>query len=248
VLPVYRLLLRTLLAHDLEQTAECLRREANLGDDEQFNGGGRNLTDSPEVVPGSQEMLLHRCRAARAAQRDTRQRVERCTEEMMAQQRRLENLKASIRSLRDQAEPPTVELQGARLRAQECQIQLLQTECAEYVQLEDTMRDQLSRKDSEIQELQRRLDLHLTSENELREQLKDAQKEIRQMVGQKKQAMPTDEASMIRAILASWDAPGGPRLAAQQCFAEVDRDHDGRLEWNNDEIRHFCRQLFGHLL
>merc|ERR1712118_398151 len=51
------------------------------------------------------------------------------------------------------------------------------------------------------------------------------------------------ELQIIEQLLAEWDTMGGPRQAAWFVFVEVDSNADGRLEWNNDEIRSYVRKV-----
>merc|ERR1712227_218687 len=58
--------------------------------------------------------------------------------------------------------------------------------------------------------------------------------------------MKTDfgQAEHIRSVLLNWDAPGGPKRIAAETFAKVDTNHDGRIQWQNEEILTFIRLVF----
>lgn len=48
-------------------------------------------------------------------------------------------------------------------------------------------------------------------------------------------------------ILTNWDHAHGPVMAvAPKLFAHCDTDHDGKLQWNQGEIRMFVHELFKH--
>jgi len=48
----------------------------------------------------------------------------------------------------------------------------------------------------------------------------------------------------LQALLDAWTLAGCGKETAESIFREVDADSDGKLEWNNDEIREFVRIVF----
>lgn len=55
------------------------------------------------------------------------------------------------------------------------------------------------------------------------------------------------EIDKIQWIIAHWEHPHGPvNRVAPRLFSHADGDHDGRLRWNEGEIRQFVHDLFKH--
>jgi len=50
----------------------------------------------------------------------------------------------------------------------------------------------------------------------------------------------------FRRLLLQWDLPHGPRHVAASAFARVDINRDGRLKWNNGEIKQFIVHILHH--
>merc|ERR1719201_2246400 len=44
------------------------------------------------------------------------------------------------------------------------------------------------------------------------------------------------QAMRLRRTLLQWDSPSGPQQIAAETFSHIDINHDGKLEWHNDEI------------
>jgi Ca2+-binding EF-hand superfamily protein len=67
----------------------------------------------------------------------------------------------------------------------------------------------------------------------------------RDLNGTRDLPQPRTLAEKIQAVLRDWhDHNGHLQALVRSLFADVDADHDGKIEWNNNEIRNFVHELF----
>eukprot|EP00929_Paragymnodinium_shiwhaense_P078738 TRINITY_DN40837_c0_g1_i1.p1 TRINITY_DN40837_c0_g1~~TRINITY_DN40837_c0_g1_i1.p1 ORF type:complete len:673 (+),score=149.11 TRINITY_DN40837_c0_g1_i1:100-2118(+) len=57
-------------------------------------------------------------------------------------------------------------------------------------------------------------------------------------------ALVDDEVRRLRELLANWDAEGGARSTCEDLFRRADADGNGKLQWNNNELRTYARTVF----
>eukprot|EP00929_Paragymnodinium_shiwhaense_P096469 TRINITY_DN58057_c0_g1_i1.p1 TRINITY_DN58057_c0_g1~~TRINITY_DN58057_c0_g1_i1.p1 ORF type:complete len:446 (+),score=109.83 TRINITY_DN58057_c0_g1_i1:124-1461(+) len=238
---VRQALVGALIAEGLPETAACLREEANLGDlpatsaDASLQALLENGLMKPDAA-AALEKALHGNHADLPPPPDSHAILPQAEERMMQQKESLEKLHDKLRALRSDGDTSNGDdshtdhdAVGAELEAE------------------------LARQDAEVARLKRQLEDQLRMEADMDRRLKQARDEVqvlRAMRTHSAREAPAPAAEKdvdkIKRILLQWESPAGPRRSATHCFAKVDTNHDGKLKWNNDEIRSFVRLIFKH--
>lgn len=112
--------------------------------------------------------------------------------------------------------------------------QRLQTTCRHGEVAVTKLRDVLASRQEQVAELRRRV-------ADARGELRNAQKLEDERLSNNPSA---SQAAMLRQALANWDTLHGTKRVCSESFAHADQNHDGKLEWNNGEVRKFVRTFF----
>lgn len=236
-----RVFMDTLLAHNMPATMATLRGESAMASTVDFGADFE-----PLVPPGMPETVPRQYRKSReASARQQRFLEDECTQQVLVQRNRLQRLVEHFNSLRKELENPSEEQvrNSALLREQETKLEALRLSA----QAHDRIRGGVAQDSEHLGREKYWLTKSIKEKTANMEQMKV---KILQLAGQVEQSRRQAEtcdagrAQRIRHLLLTWDQPQGPRFIAAETFAHVDSNHDGRLEWNNDEICRFVRLLF----
>eukprot|EP00928_Gymnodinium_smaydae_P028721 TRINITY_DN21840_c0_g1_i1.p1 TRINITY_DN21840_c0_g1~~TRINITY_DN21840_c0_g1_i1.p1 ORF type:complete len:389 (+),score=82.36 TRINITY_DN21840_c0_g1_i1:129-1295(+) len=252
---VHSALLRALRAEGLEETAACLREEAGLEDLPSGQAGAGNEPAHQAVaasllssssLPRDVKALLQShgagsSSAGGSSGRPASHHLADSHQHLAEQRKGLARLHAKIQELRaDGAQwtgvAPTEGQDGDAAEAEE-----------------QALRAEIASLDAEVESLTKLLETRKEEEDKMRQRLKQTNDDIqvRRAMRTVKSSEPPiqapgeQEVEKLRRILAQWSlSQSPPRMSAAAVFAKVDQNHDGRLEWNSDEIRMFVRKIF----
>jgi len=232
--PIHRSLLGALIKEGLDKTAATLREEAGLGDiagdkpDEALQALLKPGIIRPEAAAALQAGLSGDYANLPLAKKEDDKILKNAVATMADQDNNLDRVSQMIKALRMHA--------------------LFKGDG--YAEPEQTVADleaELAAQEAEAENL--RIIVHKKRETraDMDRRLKHAKVEMEVLRAMRKLEVPNQacgDAEKIRKILGTWDLPHGLRRKASNCFAHTDTNHDGRLQWNNDEIRSFVRAIF----
>mmetsp|Transcript_3387 Transcript_3387/g.7994 ORF Transcript_3387/g.7994 Transcript_3387/m.7994 type:complete len:502 (-) Transcript_3387:23-1528(-) len=230
-----RVLLSSLLAHGLKETASTLKKEAGLPG--LTPGDVITLTlENDGLPPGAVKGFARRVAQAHALA-PHRDSLQESAQKLADQRQRLDALLAKARTIRTEGDTWIPEEGGLKMETEEVLRERLKRQAMEA----ESIRVAIETRKATQSELERRLEATRKEMRELREKEKDLKPPE-----QAKLPAPKSEADKIRDVLAHWEEPQGARRAAAAIFARVDDNGDGKLNWNNNEIRRFVAGIFQH--
>jgi len=248
------ILLNLLQARGLNDTASCLQREAGFGplpgsrDNSPGNSPMRKGEPSELVGPATEEALRVRSHAASLAQAEQRRRIASLAQEMSKQGQQMSEIRDLVHRVRSAAssvQRPSLEEQEEQIKRNDAEIRELEIICFEREALGRNLRVELDRTTSEVAELRKSLEEREDEETRARIQLTKLEDEAAKLNAELDAIPVSTQARKIQALLAAWhDQDGHLQVMVRSIFTDIDRDRDGRLEWNNNEIRNFVRELF----
>jgi len=256
-LATLEILLNLLQARGLNDTASCLQREAGVGQPPGSRGnspgggsaarkGDANISEL--VAPATEEALRLRSHAASLAQAEQRRRIASLAQEMSKQGQQMSEVRDLVHRVRNAASSvhrPSLEEQEEQIKKNDLELRELEVICSERDALGRKLRVELDRASSEVSELRRTLEEREDEETKARMQLTRLEEEALKLSCELEAVPVATQARKIQALLAAWhDHDGHLQVMVRQLFFDMDRDKDGRLEWNNSEIRDFVRELF----
>lgn len=112
---------------------------------------------------------------------------------------------------------------------------------------EGDLQEELARWAAETTVLMRALEERRIDDANMEVRLKHAKEELAFLQAAQQVPPPPQPTGLeaIQLILTHWTEPSY-RHTALMLFAQVDRNSDGRLNWNSDEIRAYVRAMFRH--
>jgi len=242
------ILLNLLQARGLNDTADCLQREAGLSSASGSPGRKGEPAISELVAPATEEALRLRAHAASLAQAEQRRRIGSLAQEMSKQGNQMGQIRDLVLRVREAASNvyrPTLEEQEDQIKANELELRELEVICSERDALAKNLRIELDRTSAEASELRRTLEEREDEETKARIQLTRLEEEALKLSCELEAVPVMTQARKIQGLLNAWhDQDGHLQIMVRQIFIDIDRDKDGRLQWNNDEIRGFVRELF----
>lgn len=178
---MHRIILQTLVAHGLRETAECLRSEADLGD---------LPIAAPTPTPATRPHRSARAQAQAGPPgvhlaNDERVRAERvkvaaCFEVVAEQRQRLDQLRSTVKQLRESrsgtkalAKDSAVAEQHTSRRIEELQVEIVQLQDIEF-----RTRDELRAKVEEATVLKELLSTKMSAETDLQQKVQRAKEEV----------------------------------------------------------------------
>jgi len=262
---VQRLIMSSLLYHGMTETAAKLREEAALHEvsEEHFEktqrlrkqrnaktleeGENREVLAMPYMLapPGMPENKASKFREAKVGLTEAKVETNDMTNVAGEQNDRLATVLERIQKLRAAIPEPTeAEVQASiRLNERMSRLKQLKETSQKLERTEAQNRDALNTYITErgnlmedIQTREKKTALMVDEAARLQHQLETLRKE--------REGSESAQAQRIRRLLVNWDAPQGPKRIAAETFAKVDSNHDGRLEWKNDELLMFTKLIF----
>jgi len=242
------ILLNLLQARGLNDTAECLQREAGLSSPVGSSARKGEPAISELVAPATEEALRLRAHAASLAQAEQRRRIGSLAQEMSKQGQQMGEIRDLVHRVRETAASvyrPTLEEQEEQIKANDMELRELEVICSERDALARNLRIELERTTSEVSELRRTLEEREDEETKARIQLTRLEEEALKLSCDLEAVPVMTQARKIQGLLNEWhDQDGHLQVMVRKLFRDIDKDGDGRLEWNNSEIRDFVRELF----
>lgn len=241
---LHRVVMDTLLAHGLKATASVMKRESDFGDN-LGDASPKSGTREPIVPEGMPDSVVRQYKEARELSNRQLRFVEQCTDQVSQQRTRLERLIERVHDVRVQCGSPTEEEMraAAHIKEQNAQLEELRLSVDSIAKMESQMKEELGRQEEEKARVEEAIVMRGQNLGQLQAQIAGVEERLEDL---RKRAENSDhaQAQRIRKLLLHWDAPQGPKRIAAETFAHVDSNHDGRLEWQNDEICRFVRLIF----
>jgi hypothetical protein len=250
------ILFTLLQSRGLNDTAACLQREAGLSNLSVDKGGSPGSSPAQKgdanlselVAPATEEALKLRSHAASLSQAEQRRRIASLATEMSKQGQQMAEIRDLVHRVRSTAssvQRPSLEEQEEKIKMNDAEIRELELICSERDALSRNLRMELDRTAAEVADLRRTLEEHEDKETKARIELTKLEEEAMRLSAELGAVPAPTQARKIQDILSGWyDQDGHLQLMIRQLFLEIDRDRDGRLEWNNNEIRNFVHELF----
>jgi len=234
---IQRAVIGALLAGGMKETAANYRAEVGLeGSDTMDVTSAMEILLQPDVIPAEVAAVIRRSLTSGVKAPPALSLAE--TSAHMAEQcSSMDRLQQKLRALR---------MQGANFAP-------LETSMAsqEYDGDNDKLKSELEQYDAEIRKLRSQLEERQAAEKLAQERLRKVKAELADLEAQPAPPKPKPRertsnelmADKIRGILSKWDT-SAIRRRCTNCFAKVDSNHDGRLEWNPGEIKKFVKLVF----
>jgi len=253
---VHEAILFLLTANGFRETADSLRREALLSGD-----GKRPKGRLGGFLPAAVEALKGRFEAAVKKEDGEHQRLELLTEEMSGQRRRLTAMRELVHRMREMVDIPEQDPKELALVAQaraklrdelergEEEVADLRRTLAAHDADEKRLARELRAAEDEVKKLRRATAIASDGSGVAKSYFdtfdEDGDGLISPEEFEKGLKTLMVEAQKIRGLLASWDLPGSPAQSIiENAFKDVDANNDGKLEWNNNEIKSFVLRVF----
>lgn len=234
----------------LRDSAECLQREAGFNPPECSSPGGEGDARAPAeiVAPATEEALRLRAHAASLAQAEQRRRISSLVQEMQKKETQMAEIRAlmtRVRAASVSIQRPSLEEQEEIMRNNGLELKELEALRAEQDLLGKRLRAGLDRTIEEVTALRLRLGEREDEETKARIQLTRMEEEVLKLTSEIEGPPFMSQARKIQTLLSVWHNQDEQfHLTIRSLFQDMDRDRDGRLEWNNNEIRGFVIELF----
>lgn len=237
---LYSAILDTLIAHGLDTTVAALKREPNLG--VALQDIVHHELCKPVIPLGMPDSVAYQYQDAQKLSGQQQKFVEECATEARKQRARLQQLRDNLHSLRLDAFSPMKE--GAELLEQQ-RMRLVQLRISAAPRESQTiqLRQDIENRTEEVKQIFNFIEATDENHLKLKAHVLDTQERIAKM-RTALDSSPASQAQRIRHVLLHWDDLQCAQGTAEQTFAHVDSDRDGRIEWANDEICRFVRLLF----
>jgi Ca2+-binding EF-hand superfamily protein len=236
-------LINLLELQGLSDTAACLQREAG------FRHASSDGSHNPDMVASAaEEDLRIRTEAAASAQAEHRGHLASVSQDLSKQGQQLSGIRdlvSRVRNVANAVSRPSLEEQEEKIKNNAREINELEMICTERDALGRELRIELDSNATTMGDLRRSLEEHEDEETKSRIRLTRLEEEVLKLTAELEAPPVATQARKIQNLLAHWyDQDHHLQKMIRQLFLENDRDRDGRLEWNNNEIRNFVHELF----
>jgi len=238
-----RILLHTLLAHGLTATAYQLKRESGLLD--AWDDLSPAIHREALAAPCTPETVIRQFKDARVLSNEQEQFVDECTRRIVEQRARIEQLTDRLHDVRVTSGVVSEEEReaSAKLKEQATQLEELRIASEAMEKVENETRESINILDEEKARIRDTINRRCSNIEQLVAHTTHYEAKLEEMRKEAENSTSA-QAQRIRCLLINWDAPQGPKRIAAETFAHVDSNHDGRLDWQNDEVCRFTRLIF----
>jgi hypothetical protein len=237
------LLFKLLEARGWGQTAKCLQEESGklLRDN--------TAKDTTEIVtPLLEENLRGKVSNASDVEREQWQAFAALAEDGVKQGQKMSEVRNLLRRVRDvaaSAQKPSMAEMNLMMTRKDAEIRELEIISSERHAVVELLHVEDKQFAKETSDLIRQLETREDEETQARIILTKLEAELHKLSAETISIPVSTQARKIQAVLVDWHDHGSHLNAqVQSLFSEIDQNRDGRLEWNNNEIRTFVREIF----